>query len=81
MIKKLFGRKQDAPADPYARLRAAVDEANEAMSNLPAGNKLSFWVERRPGQKALLTVSEFTPGQGRQVWPPTDAEQLRGSRS
>lgn len=81
MLNRLFKRQPELPEDPFARLRDAVDEANSAMAALPAGNRLCFWVERRPGQKALLTVSEYTPGEGRQVWPKTDAEQLRGDRS
>lgn len=81
MFKRLFSRQPDLPADPFTRLRAAVDEANAAMGALPPGSRLCFWVERRPGQKALLTVSEYTPGTGRQIWPMTDAEHLRGDRS
>lgn len=66
------------PISPVDRLIAAVDEFNAAMDELPPGTRLSPWVERRPGMRPLLTLTEYKPGASERLWPRTDADYIKG---
>jgi hypothetical protein len=80
---RLFKRgreKRTEQVDPVARLVAAVDEFNAALEGLSPGTKLTPWVERRPGQRPLLILNEWTPGVGSRVYPATDADRARDLR-
>jgi hypothetical protein len=79
-VKNPFRRKANPPLSlsqtANQRLVAAVEELNNALDAMPPGNRISPWVKRRPGQRPLAILQEWTPGEGRRIWPPSDSDRL-----
>jgi len=65
-------REPEVEVDPLDRLKAAVDEANEALQEfrmLYPTARVTLWVERDPMNNITLTISQWKDRCSERIYP------------